>query len=84
MGRALIDVQQRELGLRVQEEEVTFRAFNAIKHLHDNDSCFGVNVIEAIVSNQLGHSKPLETNLTHEDPTSCDDDMVREYVDWIE
>ena len=48
--RALIDVQKRELRLRVQEEEVTFRVFNAIKHQHDNDNCFRVDVIEAIVS----------------------------------
>ena len=77
--RALIDVQKGELKLRVQEE-VTFRVFNVIKHLHDNDSCFRVDVIEAIVSNQLGHLELLETSLTHEDPASCDDDIVREYV----
>ena len=51
--RALINVKKGELGLRVQEEEVTFSVFNAIKHPHDNDSCFRVDVIEAIVSNQL-------------------------------
>ena len=36
------------------------------------------------MSNQLGHSKSLETNLTHEDLTSCDDDTVREYVNWMD
>ena len=81
-GRALIDVQKGELRLRVQEDEVTFSVFNAIKHPHDNDSCFRVDVIEAIVSNQLGLSKPLEISLTHEDPSSCEDDLVREYVQW--
>ena len=35
MGKALIDVQKGELGLRVQEEKVTFRVFNAIKHPHN-------------------------------------------------
>ena len=74
--RALIDVQKRELKLRVQEKEVTFRVFNAIKHLHDNDNCFRVYVIKAIVSIQLGHSEPLETSLGHEDLASCDDGMV--------
>ena len=82
-GRALIDVQKRELKLRVQEEEVTFKVFNAIEHLHDNDSCFKLDMIEAIVSSQLGHSEPLETSLIHEDPTSCDNDVVREYVNLI-
>ena len=40
MGRAMIDVQKGELRLRVQEEEVTFNVFNAIKQPHDTDSCF--------------------------------------------
>ena len=43
-----------------------------------------IDVIEAIVSSQLGHSKPLETCLTHEDHASYDDDMVREYVIWMD
>ena len=55
---------------------MTFSVFNAIKHLHDNDSCFSVDEIEAIMSNQLGSSKPLEISLTHEDPSSCEDDLV--------
>ena len=54
--RAMIDVQKGELRLRVQEEEVTFNVFNSIKHPPDNDSCFRVDVLEAIVSNQLGPS----------------------------
>ena len=37
-GRAMIDVQKGELGLKVQEEEVTFNIFNDIKHPHDIDS----------------------------------------------
>ena len=53
-GRAMIDVQKGELRLRVQEKEVTFNVFNAIKHPHDNDSCFKVVVLKAIVSSQLG------------------------------
>ena len=82
-GRALIDVQKGKLRLRGQEEEVTFKVFNAIKHPHDNDSCFRLDVIKAIVSSQLSPSKPLETSLTHEDPASYDDDLVREYVNWM-
>ena len=44
-GRAMIDVQKGALRLRVQEEEVTFNVFNAIKHPQDNDSCFRVDVL---------------------------------------
>ena len=55
---------------------MTFVVFNAINHPHDNDSCFRVDVLEAIVSSQLGHSEPLETSLTHDDPFSCEDEAV--------
>ena len=48
IGKALIDVQKGELGLRVQEEEVTFKVFKVMKHPHGNDGCFRVDVIEAI------------------------------------
>ena len=47
-GRAMIDVQKCELRWRVQEKEVKFNVFNAIKHTHDNDSCFRVDVLKAI------------------------------------
>ena len=32
------------------------------------------------MSNQEGPSEPLETSLTHEDPSSCDDEVVGEFV----
>ena len=82
--REMIDVQKGELRLRVQEEEVTFNVFNDIKHPHDNDSCFKVDVLEAIVSSQLGPSKPLETSLTHDDPSFYEDKIVQEYVKWMD
>ena len=33
-------------------------------------------MLEAIVSSQLVPSEPLETNLTHDDPSSCEDETV--------
>ena len=48
IGRALIDVQKGELRLRVQEE-VPFNVSNAIKHPHENDRCFSIDVVEATV-----------------------------------
>ena len=82
--RAMIDVQKGELRLRIQEEEVTLNVFNAIKHPHDTDSCFLVDMLEAIVSRQLFPSEPLETSLTHDDPSSCEDETVQEYVKWMD
>ena len=28
--------------------------------------------------------KPLETSLTHDDPSSCEDETVQEYVKWMD
>ena len=83
-GRAMIDVQKGELRWRVQEKEVKFNVFNAIKNPHDNDSCFRVDVQKAIVSSKLGPSEPLETSLTNDDPSSCEDEIVWDYVKWMD
>ena len=80
----MIDVRKGELRLRVQEEEVKFNVFNAIKHPHDTDSFFQVDMLEAIVSSQLVPLEPLETSLTHDDPSSCEDETVQEYVKWMD
>ena len=63
---------------------MTFSVFNVIKHPHDNDNCFRVDVIDVIVSNQLDLLEPLETSLTHEDASSSEDEVVREYVKWMD
>ena len=84
IGRVMIDVQKGELRLRVQEEEVTFNVFNAIKHPPDNVSCFKVDVLKVIVSNQLGPSEPLETSLAHDNPSYYKDEIVQEYMKWMD
>ena len=63
---------------------MTFNVFNTIKHPHDNDNCFRVDVLVAIVSSQLGHSEPLETSLTHDNPSSFEDETIEEYVKWMD
>ena len=61
--RAMIDVQRGELKLRVQDDEVRFSVFNAVRHLVESDACFMIKVVEAIVPSQSGLTNPLEANL---------------------
>ena len=68
----------------MQEEEVTFNVFNAIKHPHENDKCFIIDVVEALVSNQVGHTNPLEINLLHENLGDLEDEEVKEYLLWMD
>ena len=56
-------MQQREFKLRVQDDEVKFNVFEAVRHLVESDTCFMIETIEAIVSSQSCLTDPLETSL---------------------
>ena len=59
----MIDVQKGELKLRVQDDEVRFSVFNAVRHPTENDACFMIEAVEVIVPSQSGLTNPLEANL---------------------
>ena len=45
----MIDVHKGELKLRVQDDEVRFSVFNAVRHLVESDACFLIEEVDAIV-----------------------------------
>ncbi|XP_027362544.1 uncharacterized protein LOC113870143 [Abrus precatorius] len=50
-GRALIDVQQGQLMLRVHDEKVTFKFFEAMQHPDDEkDTCFRIEMVDSLIS----------------------------------
>ena len=62
-GRAMIDVQRGELKLRVQDKEVKFNVFEAVRHPAKSDTRFMIETVEAIVCSQSGPTESLETSL---------------------
>ena len=82
-GRAMIDVQRGELKLRVQEEEVKFNVFEAVRHPAESDTCFMADIVEAIVSSQIGLTDPLETSLVENESENLSDE-AEEYVKWMD
>ena len=62
-GKEMIDVQKGELKLRVQNDEVKFIVFEAMRHAAESDTCFMIKTVEDIVSSQSGLTDPLETSL---------------------
>ena len=82
-GRAMIDVQRGELKLRVQEEEVKFNVFEAVRHPAESDTCFMAEMVEAIVSSQSGLTDPLETSLVENEPENLSEE-AQEYVKWMD
>ncbi|XP_062116773.1 uncharacterized protein LOC133830740 [Humulus lupulus] len=63
-GQALIDVQKGELTLRVQDEEVVFNVFKALKFANVNDSCFKVDIVEKAVAEIHLTEDSLQKSLT--------------------
>ena len=82
-GRAMIDVQRGELKLRVQEEEVKFNVFEAVRHSEESDTCFIKETVEAIVSSQSVLMDPLEASLVQSDFENMSEE-AEEYVKWID
>ena len=82
-GRAMIDVQRGELKLRVQDDEVKFNVFEAVRHPIESDTCFTIEIVEAIVSSQSGLVNPLETSLVQSESEELGEE-VKEYVKWMD
>ena len=77
-------MKKGELRFRVQDEEVTFNIFTAIKQLMESESRFRVDIVEVIMSSQKDHIDPLETSLIYGDSPDIADDEARDYVLWID
>ncbi|XP_062102847.1 uncharacterized protein LOC133813268 [Humulus lupulus] len=52
-GRTLIDVQKGELTMRMNDQQVAFNVFNAMRFPDDIDECSSLSVIDAIVAEKL-------------------------------
>ncbi|XP_075489545.1 uncharacterized protein LOC142528385 [Primulina tabacum] len=81
-GKALIDVQEGKLRLRLGEEEITFDVFTALKHTLHTDSCIRIDVVDSLVCNfvQEAMKDPLEATLTTE---LEDDDLDEEKAEIV-
>ncbi|XP_063946126.1 uncharacterized protein LOC135151541 [Daucus carota subsp. sativus] len=52
-GQTLIDVQKGELTMRVQDQSVTFKVFNAMKFSTDEEECFKVEPLEDVENSEI-------------------------------
>ncbi|XP_058003728.1 uncharacterized protein LOC131180129 [Hevea brasiliensis] len=56
--KAVIDIKNGLLTLKVREEEVEFNLFNAMKHKIEPDECFKVDVIDKQVEEEFIKAHP--------------------------
>ncbi|XP_022881027.1 uncharacterized protein LOC111398341 [Olea europaea var. sylvestris] len=74
-GRALIDVQNGQLILRLGGEHVSFNVFKAMKLPIETDSCFRVDMIDKMIEKPFTLQNPsdaLEAYIAHSQSTKSD------------
>ena len=82
-GGALIDVQKGELRLRVNEEEVIFNVFKAIKQPDTGESCFSIQVVDSLINDKVKlPTDPLEACLVNN--VLEEDAEIAEYTCWMD
>ena len=69
--------------MRVQNEEVKFNVFEAVRHPTESDACFMMETVKAIVFSHIGPTDPLETSLVRSESEELGEE-VEEYMRWMD
>ena len=67
----------------MQDDEVKFNVFEAVRHLEESETCFMIETVEAIVFCHRGPTNPLETSLVQSESEELREE-VKEYVKWMD
>ena len=67
----------------MQDDEVKFNVFEAVRHPTESDTCFVIETIETIVFSQSGLINPLEASLVQSDSEKLGEE-AEEYVKWMD
>ncbi|XP_062110242.1 uncharacterized protein LOC133822051 [Humulus lupulus] len=85
IGRTLIDVENGELTMRVNDQQVTFSVFKAIKFPDDIEECSRLSVIETLVAETFHkeiRKADLEVNIFEDDEEFSKEEESQ--VTWVE
>ena len=86
-GRTLIDVQEGKLILRVQNEQVTFNVFKAMKYPSEIDMCLQIDTIDKEIIDSFHDTMPndtLEECIVHSGTTQSTNTSIQEYARYWE
>ena len=85
--RTLIDVQEGKLILRVQDEQVTFNVFEAMKYPSKIDRCLQIDTIDKVIIESFCDTMPndtLETCIVHSGTTQSANISIQKYAHYLE
>ncbi|PIM97487.1 DNA-directed DNA polymerase [Handroanthus impetiginosus] len=60
IGRTLIDIQKGELTTSVQDQQITFNVFKAMKFSNKSDECFFISLFDNLARNESIAKQPLD------------------------
>ncbi|XP_048140761.1 uncharacterized protein LOC125316465 [Rhodamnia argentea] len=86
-GRALIDVQRGKLILRVQDDQVTFDVFKAMKYAAEPNDCLRVDAVDKLVESAFSKATiedPLEACLVRPSKGEAEVEEVEQYTKFLE
>jgi len=86
-GRTLIDVQEGKLILRVQNEQVTFNVFEAMKYPSEIDTCLQIDTIDKEIIESFRDTMSndtLEGCIVHSGTTQSTNTSIQEYARYLE
>ena len=87
-ARALIDVHQGKLTLRIYNEEITFTMSEAIKFANTSDDiCYMIDTLDPVVQGVFQENQPmdaLEQSLTHGGSCDMEKEAIREQVAYLD
>jgi hypothetical protein len=86
-GRALIDVQNGQLILRLGEEQVSFNVFKAMKLPIETDRCFRVDMIDKMIEESFTLQNPsdaLEACIAYSKSTNSDSEDIEMCARFLE
>ena len=80
-NKILIDVQQGKLTLCMQDEEVSFNIFKAMKYPSNNDECYHIDIVDKVMTEIFKEETPplpLEAYIIHSDTNAIENFEKRE------
>ena len=67
----------------MQDVEVRFSLFNALRHPTERDACFMIEAVEAIVPSHSGLTDPLEASPVQSAKEELSEE-TKEYMKWMD
>ena len=86
-GRAMIDVQQGNLILRINDEQVTFNVFKSMKYSSGANTCFKIDAIDQFVDEKFQEYRledSLEGCITQSKDITMENNEFKEQVMYLE